>query len=158
MDINTGRDGPVLQKGRPRLPATVTAAPDPEEMTPQSACLNRTEHPRDLQAGQCGGAYLSSSHHPASTPSPSPADVLYDSGWVLLDDGRRVCLTLSGQEDGGGRAVWVRQSVLSSRDRSVEADDDGESHDSGDSGPLAGAGMPTVPRRPAGSGAVSVLV
>ena len=158
MDINTGRDGPISQKGRPRLPATVTAAPDPEEMTPQSAFLNRTEHPRDLQAGQCGGAYLSSSHHPASTPSPSPADVLYDSGWVLLDDGRRVCLTLSGQEDAGGRAVWVRQSVLSSRDRSVEADDDGESHDSGDSGPLDGAGMPTVPRRPAGSGAVSVLV
>ena len=151
MGINTGRDGPGTKEEGPRQPAKVTATPDQREMVLQSAYLNDTEPDAEWQMGQCVGVNPSFSHL-ASPAFQSSAAIPYDSGWIHLDDNRRVRLALVPQPDGGRRSAWVRQHLFSSPDPSGESDDGGDDHE-----PFAGTGVPMRPLHPVGSGAVSVL-
>ena len=151
MGINIGRDGPGTKEEGPRQPAKVTATPDQREMVLQSAYLNDTEPDAEWQMGQCGGVDRSFSHL-ASPAFQSSAAIPYDSGWIPLDDNRRVRLEIVPQPDGGRRAAWVRQHLFSSPGVSEESDDGDDAAE-----PFAGTGLPMRPLHPAGSGALSVL-
>ena len=151
MHAGNGRDGPGTKEEGPRLPAKVSATPDQEEIAPQSVSFHDTEPYAEWQMGRCVG--INPSFSPlASLAFQSSAAIPYDSGWIHLDDNRRVRLEIVPQPDGGRRAAWVRQHLFSSPGVSEESDDGDD-----DPEPFAGTGLPMRPLHPAGSGAVSVL-